>query len=93
MTHGNLTQEKQGRERQRGHEAKGIHNIEAVKRVLIADEVLDVLGELQKNTQPKMDMRYWVEGAVLTALQEPGMAEKVATAARQRLRKALDQHS
>lgn len=92
MTH-EVTQENKGRDRQRGHEAKGIHNIEAVKRVLIADEVLDCLGELQKTTQPKMDMRYWVEGAVLTALKDPAMAEEVATAARQRLRKALDQHS
>lgn len=93
MTHEVTTQESKGRERQRGHEAKGLHNIEAVKRVLIADEVLDVLGELQKKMQPKMDMRYWVEGAVMTALNDPAMAEQVATAARLRLRKALDEHS
>jgi hypothetical protein len=74
----------------RRNEAKTGHSIEGVKRVLIADELLDRLGELQRQTRPKLDMRYWVEAAILAAINAPDAKATLESAAKERLRRELD---
>lgn len=79
-----------GKEGMSGHGTRAEHRIQGVKRLLISDDVLDVLGQVQAKSQPKIDMRYWVEGAIAVIAQDPDLMTKTASAARERLRKALD---
>lgn len=72
--------------------AKGVHMVEGCRRILLSNDLLDILGELQRKTQPRLDMRYLVEGAIAALLDSPGGLEKAAEHARQRLRQQLDQH-
>ncbi len=79
--------------RSNAREAKGnSHQVAGVRRVLISDDVLDLLGELQRKTQPRMDMRYLVEGAITALAATPEGLQQVADHARQRLRQQLDGH-
>jgi hypothetical protein len=80
---------KKGNEGTAGRGAKGTHSITGVKRVLIADDVLDGLGELQQKTKPRLDMRYLVEGAIRAATQA-NAHEEIVQLAREQLRKELD---
>lgn len=84
----------EGTEEGRKHSgAKGVHMVEGCRRILLSNDLLDNLGELQRKTQPRLDMRYLVEGAISALLASPGGLEKVAEHARQRLRQQLDKHN
>lgn len=81
---------KKGYEGTAGRGAKGTHSITGVKRVLIADDVLDGLGVLQQKTRPRLDMRYLVEGAIRAATQQPNAHEEIVQLAREQLKKELE---
>lgn len=81
---------KTGNEGTAGRGAKGTHSITGVKRILIADDVLDGLGELQQKTRPRLDMRYLVEGAIRAATKNPNGHDEIVQLARDQLRKELD---
>lgn len=76
-----------------GRGPRSDHQVSGVKRILVSDDMLDVLGKAQVTSQPKMDMRYWVEGVISVISENPELMDAVTRAARQRLRKALDEIS
>lgn len=80
----------EGKEGLSGQVSRGEHRIKGVKRLLISDDVLDVLGKYQSSSTPKIDMRYWVEGAISVIASDPKLMEMMASAAKTRLRRALD---